>query len=153
MVQVNAKRVALLMAVACLFGAVLGSASTFAVLQRSQRIPTSGIVIGVNVGVFADASATQNMTAISWGSVYPGESIDRTVFVKNTGNAPLTLSMVTANWAPPLAANGSMTVVWNREDAVLSAGQLVAATFTLSVSPDISGVTDFGVNIIVTGSG
>ena len=36
---------------------------------------------------------------------------------------------------------------------VKSATVFFAATFTLSVSPDINGVTDFGVNIIVTGSG
>jgi hypothetical protein len=152
MVQVNAKRVALLMAVACLVGVAFGSVLTFAVLQRNYSIPTSGVVIGVNVDVFADASATQNVTAISWGSVYPGESVDRVVFVKNTGNAQITLSMATAGWTP-LGVNGSMAVVWNREGASLDPGQLVAATFTLSVSPDISGVTDFGVNIIVTGSG
>ena len=150
--QVDARRVALFVVVACLVGAVLGSALTFAVLQRSYSIPTNGMVIGVNVGVFADASATQNATAISWGSMYPGESVNRTVFVKNTGNAPITLSMNTINWAPS-GVNGSIAVAWNREGASLNAGQLVAATLTLSVSPNISGVTDFGVAIIVTGSG
>ena len=152
MVQVDARRVVLFVVVSCLVGAVLGSAVTFAVLQRSYRIPANGMVIGVNVGVFADAAATQNVTAISWGSVYPGESVNRTVFVKNTGNAPITLSMVTAGWTP-MGVNGLIVVAWNREGVSLYPGQLVAATFTLSVSPDINGVTDFGVNIIVTGSG
>jgi hypothetical protein len=36
---------------------------------------------------------------------------------------------------------------------VLNAGQSTAATITLSTSAGISGITDFSVNIIVTGSG
>jgi len=51
--QVGPKRILLLVVTACLAGMVVGSAVTFAVMQRSLSIPTSGIVIGINVGVAA----------------------------------------------------------------------------------------------------
>ena len=150
--QVNSKRVMLFVVTACLIGMVVGSAVTFAVLQRSYSIPTAGMVIGVNVGVFADPTCTQNLTAISWGSVYPGESVSRVVYVKNTGNVPITLSMTTAGWNPA-AANGPISIAWDREGVSLTSGQVVVATITLLMSPSISGITDFSVTIVITGSG
>jgi hypothetical protein len=149
--QVNSKRVLLFVVAACLIGMVVGSAVTFAVLQRSYSISSAGLVIGVNVGVFADSACTQNLTAISWGSVYPGESVSRTVYVKNTGNAPITLSMAAAGWNPA-AANGSISIGWDREGVSLISGQVVAAAITLSASPSMSGM-NFSVTIIITGSG
>lgn len=151
MEQVNSKRVLLFVVAACLIGMVVGSAVTFAVLQRSYSISSAGLVIGVNVGVFADSACTQNLTAISWGSVYPGESVSRTVYVKNTGNAPITLSMAAAGWNPA-AANGSISIGWDREGVSLISGQVVAAAITLSASPSMSGM-NFSVTIIITGSG
>lgn len=152
MEQVNPKRVMLFVVAACLIGMVMGSAVTFAVLQRSYSIPTTGMITSVNVGVFADLACTQSLTAISWGSVYPGESVSRVVYVKNTGNAPITLSMATSGWSPA-NANGPITVAWDREGVSLNPGQVAAATITLSTLASISGIVDFSVNIIVTGSG
>ena len=65
MEQVNAKSVALFVAVACLIGIAIGSAVTFALMQRAYSLPSSGMVVAVNVGVFSDSAATQNLTAIS----------------------------------------------------------------------------------------
>jgi hypothetical protein len=133
-------------------GLVVGSALTYGALQVSLTIPTSGSLFAVNVGVFSDSACTVNLTSISWGAVFPGESVDRTVYVKNTGNTPITLSMTTSGWSPA-AANGPISISWNREGTVLNPMQSTAGTITLSASAGISGITDFSVNIIVTGSG
>ena len=61
-------------------GLVVGSALTYAALQVSFSIPTSGSVFAVNVGVFSDSACTLNLTSISWGAVSSGESVDRTVY-------------------------------------------------------------------------
>jgi archaellum component FlaG (FlaF/FlaG flagellin family) len=89
MEQVNAKRVAIFVVSACLIGMVVGSAVTLAVLNVQRAIPSSGLVVAVNVGVYSDAGCTQNLKTIDWGSVYPGGSVPRTIYVKNTGNAPI----------------------------------------------------------------
>ena len=151
MEQVNSKRVLLFVVAACLIGIVVGSAVTFAVLYSIYSFSSNGKVIGVNVGVFADSACTQNLTAISWGSVYPGESVNRTVYVKNTGNAPITLSMATAGWYPAVA-NGPISIAWDREGVSLTSGQVVVAAITLSTSPSMSGM-NFTVTIVITGSG
>ena len=79
---------------------VVGSAVTLAVLNVQRAIPSSGMVVAVNVGVYSDAACTLNLTSIDWGSVYPDGSAQRTIYVKNTGNAPITLSMTTTSWNP-----------------------------------------------------
>ena len=58
MEQVNAKRVALFVVAACLVGMVVGSAVTFAALNVQRAIPSSGLVMNVNVGVYSDAACT-----------------------------------------------------------------------------------------------
>jgi hypothetical protein len=152
MVQTNAKRIAIFVVSACLIGMVVGSAVTLAVLSAQRAIPSSGMVVAVNVGVFSDAGCTQNLTSIDWGSVYPGSSVPKTIYVKNTGNAPITLSMTTTAWNPTVAA-GQINVAWDKENAVLSPSQSTSATLTLTVSPSISSVTSFSVSIVITGSG
>ena len=152
MEQVNAKRVAIFVLSACLIGMIVGSAVTLAVLNVQRAIPSSGLVVAVNVGVYSDAACTLNLTSIDWGNVYPGGSVPKTIYVKNTGNAPITLSMTTASWNPTIAA-GQINVAWDKENTILNAGQSTSATLTLSVSQNVSGVTSFSMNIIVSGSG
>jgi hypothetical protein len=152
MEQVNAKRVAIFVVSACLIGMVVGSAVTLAVLNVQRAIPSSGLVVAINVGVYSDSGCTLNLTSIDWGNVYPGSSVPRTIYVKNTGNVPMTLSMAASGWNP-VGAAGQITVAWDKENAVLNAGQSSSATLTLSVLQSVSGVTSFSMNIIVSGSG
>src|SRR3990170_2390237 len=152
MEQLNAKRIVIFVVSACLIGMDVGSAVTLAVLSVQRAIPSSGMIVAVNVGVYSDVACTLNLTSIDWGSVYPGGSVSRTIYVKNTGNVPMTLSMTTASWNPAGAA-GQITVAWDKENVILNAGQSTSATLTLSVAQNVSGVTSFSLNIIVSGSG
>ena len=152
MEQINAKRTVIIVVAACFIGMVVGSAVTFAFLTSQKSIPSTGMVLAVNVGVFSDAACTLNLTSIDWGSVYPGGAVPQTIYVKNTGNSPMTLSMTTTSWNPAIAA-GQINVAWDKENVVLNAGQSTSATLTLSVSQNVSGVTSFSMNIIVAGSG
>lgn len=144
--------IAVLAVATCLIGVVVGSAVTLAVMQSAYSIPTSGKVIGVGVGVYADSACMYNLTAISWGNVHPSESVNRTVYVKNLGNTPITLSMATSDWVPSVA-NRSISLTWDMQGVSLEPEHVEAATITLSVSPDVSGITDFSVKITIIGSG
>lgn len=126
--------------------------TTAGLLSVNQSVPTSGVVSSVNVGVYSDSACTQLLTSISWGSVSPGSTVTRTCYVKNTGTASITLSMTTNSWSPP-SAEGPIGLAWDRENTAISSGQVVLATFTLTVSSSISGVTNFSFNVVVTGTG
>jgi archaellum component FlaG (FlaF/FlaG flagellin family) len=128
------------------------TATSAGLLSVSQSVSSSGTVTAINVGVYFDVSCTQTLTSIDWGSVSPGGSVTRIIYVKNTGNAQITLSMTKTNWNPT-AANGPITLTWNREGTTLNPGQSTTATLTLGVSSSISGITTFSVNVVITGSG
>jgi len=130
---------------------LVGSTVTLAVVQRSVSFPTSGLVVGVGVGVYADSGCTQNLTSISWGSVDPGGSAVRTAYVKNTGNTEVSLSMAASGWSPA-EISSQISVTWDREGIALAPGQVVLASFTLSVLPGTAGTT-FSFTAVVTGSG
>jgi len=124
---------------------------TTGLLMSSQTLQSSGIVTAVNVGVYSDSSCTQNLTSINWGSIYPGNSTTRIIYVKNTGSLPVTLAMTPESWVPS-NANTYISLSWNREGTVLTADQSTTATLTLSASPNAGNITTFGFNITITGT-
>ena len=150
--QLKTKHAALLIAAACLIGIAIGSTATSALLNSQRSIPSTGTVLTINVEAYSNPACTLNLTAIDWGNIYPGEPATQTIYVKNTGNAPLTLSMATNTWNPA-NAQGQLTVAWNKEGATLNPTQSSAADLTLTASPTISNVASFTVNIVITGSG
>ena len=126
--------------------------TTAGLLSINQSIPTSGTVSTVNVDVYSNSACTQQLTSISWGSVAPGGTAARTVYVKNTGTNQITLTMTRTNWNPA-NANGPIAVTWDKESTTLTANQIATATLTLSVSSSISGITTYSVDIVITGTG
>jgi hypothetical protein len=110
----------------------------------------SSIITANDLAVYSDISCTQPLTSITWGTILSGGSVEKTIFVKNSGSAPLTLSLSTSNWNPLNAAQ-SITITWNKENAVLGSGQSNAAKITLAVAYSVSGISDFGVTIVIAG--
>jgi len=121
------------------------------VLTSSQTIQSGGTITSVNVGVYSDAGCTQTITSLDWGTLAPGASTTRTIYVKNTGTVPVTLSMTTTSWVPS-NANTYLTVTWNRENTNLAAGTTVAATLTLTASASAGSITTFSFNNVITGT-
>jgi hypothetical protein len=132
--------------------ALMLSLTTLGLLTMSQTLTSSGSITSINVAIFSYSNCTTPVNASSWGIISPGTSASRTVYVKNTGNSQLTLNMCTDVWVPA-GANNSISLTWNKENAQLNADQSTAANLTLTVSPSISGILNFSVNIIISGSG
>lgn len=135
------------------FTAILAvlTVTTAGLLSVSHSISSTGSITAINVGVYSNSACTQELTLIEWGTISPGNSETRIIYLKNTGNAQITLSMASANWNPA-NANGPITVTWNKGGDTLDVGQVATATLTLSVAESISGVTNFSLNIIITGT-
>jgi len=103
----------------------------------------------LTLGIYSDSACTTPITDISWGDLQPGGSTHQTVYIKNTGNVAATLSCTFANWVPSGAAS-YITVVWDKEGAPIAPNESVAATFTLTVSPSITGITTYSVEINIS---
>jgi hypothetical protein len=116
---------------------MLLSISTLGLLTISQTISSSGTITAVNVGVFSDSQCTQPLSSISWGTISPDSSVSSTIYLKNTGNVPLTLNMTTSSWNPTIAGN-SITITWNRENTLLGADQSTPALYALQPRKSIN---------------
>ena len=130
----------------------MGFLSAEALFSSSQALPSSGNIVTVNVGVYSDIACTQELNAFGWGEISPGTSVTHTIYVKNTGNSQVTLSMNAAEWSPA-EANGPMTLAWDKEGTTLLPEEVTTAMLTLSVAQNIvSDITEFSVGIVVTGT-
>jgi hypothetical protein len=122
-----------------------------ALLLAPQAIPRAGAVTSVGVSVYWDSACTNPTTSISWGTVSPGGTTSQTVYVENNDPLPLTLNLECGNWTPT-DASSYLTLSWNCTNYLLSSGSVVAAVLTLAVSPSASQITDFSIDMAITGT-
>ena len=132
--------------------ALAGAVAVTGILTASRTIGSSGTVKAINVEVYWDIEGTNVVSEIDWGSIEPNESVIRTVYVKNTGNTALTLSMTYSGWVPAEAGD-YLTLSWDREGVTVDPDAVLAAVLTLSVSDSISGIENFSFNIVIEGTG
>ena len=122
--------------------------------QTSRTLSSSGsIQIQTSVGlqVYSDAGCNTPLTSLSWGTLEPGGSQNLVCYIRNEGNVAMTLSMYTENWSPANAEN-YLTLSWNYDSNPIDVDVVVQVTLTLSVSPDITGITTFGFDVSIVGS-
>ena len=135
-----------------MFLALLSGIAVSGLLTDSRTIPSAGVIKGINVEVYWDAGCTQNVTSIDWGVPEPGEVVYNTIYVKNSGNALLTLNMTNSGWTPGAAEN-YFTVSWDREGATVDDGEVVQAVLSLDVSGAITGINAFSFDMVIEGTG
>jgi len=137
--------------IAVTIAAILLTVTTAAVLSANQTVPLSGTITAVNLGVYSDSACTQTCTALNVGTLNPGGTATQTIYIKNTGTVPETLTMTANNWNPT-SASSSLTLTWNRQSTVLNAGQSIQATLTLTVASSTGSLTTFSCDVTVTGT-
>jgi hypothetical protein len=151
--------------------ALVSGFSVMGLLQSSERIGASGIVVrpapppdpplpppdppppepSIEIDVYGDEGCTVVLSSVDWGSVEAGGSVDRVVYVKNSGDGGVVLSLLTENWIPEAAADYLM-LSWDYDGGVLGSGGVVGVTLTLDVDSSVSGVDDFGFDIVIVAS-
>jgi hypothetical protein len=103
----------------------------------------------VQLGIYSDSGCTTVLSSIPWGTLDPGSTVTSTIYVKNEGNVPLTLTAQASNWNPA-SAQSFFTFTWNRGGYVLAVGASVQAVLNLTVSSSITGITTFSFDITIT---
>jgi hypothetical protein len=121
-------------------------------LQSSINLSNSGNIKTVGVSAYQDSACTVPLSSWAWGTMDPGSSSTKTMYIKNEGTALVTLNMTTNTWSPSNASS-YITVIWNKESTSVSAGSSVQANVTLSVSSSIAGIPSFTFTLVVTGTG
>lgn len=152
--------------------AVILTAVTAALLNSQASVPSGGTiqatpsptpagggggggggqpVSSINVEIYSDAEATTALTGLQWGTLSPGGTVNRTIYVKNTGNTAETLNMTATEWTPA-EASSVLTLTWDKEGTSLAPGAVVAATISLHVASNPGSVTSFSMNIVISGT-
>lgn len=119
---------------------------------RNQTISNIGSVKTIGVGVYWDQACASPVTSINWGTIEPGLNVNRTVFIRNEGNAAATLSMATSNWNPS-SASSYMTLSWDYGGQTLAVNEVKQVKFKLAVSSSIAGITSFSFDITIAANG
>jgi len=115
----------------------------------STSIKSIGAVRALGVGVYWDENCSRPITVITWGVIDPGSAKNVTIYVRNEGNVPVTISLQTENWEPASAAN-YMSLIWDYNNELINPNEKFKITLTLTVSADIRDITDFSFDIIIS---
>lgn len=118
----------------------------------NRTIANAGSVKTIGVGVYWDQALTNPVSSINWGNIEPGSNVNKTVYIRNEGNAPATLSMTTSNWVPA-SASSYMTLSWNYGGQTLAVNEVRQVILTLAVSSSVTGVTSFSFDITIAANG
>jgi hypothetical protein len=128
--------------------------ASFAVasIQFQASISTSGNIKAVGISVYSDPLGTVVATKIDWGMLEPGQKVNSTLYLKNTSNVPVFVSLAVGNFNP---ASGQtyLACTWNYSGGTLNPGVIVPVTLTLTVASTITGITAFSFDLGITGSG
>ena len=144
------RRKALLLSLLALV--LVGVPAVDAVMSSYRTIHNTGSMKAIGVGIFQDSGCTQALTTVDWGTLEPSSVKNVTMYVKNTGNAPGTLSLQTGNWSPADASSYLM-LSWNYNNVALTVNEVRTVELTLSVSAGITGITGFSFDITIASNG
>ena len=117
------------------------------------RVPSVSAVETVDsVGVYWDAECKNRVYSLEWGNLSPGSTRTISVYMRNEGNEPIILDLLTQNWSPLIAAQ-AMSLSWDYQGYPIYANQVIVTELTLAVSPGIQGVTSFTFDIRIDTEG
>lgn len=121
-------------------------------LHTQSQISSGGRIKAIGVAVYSDSGCTNKLSSIDWGVLEPGENKNVIFYIRNEGNYAVTVSFSTENWSP---SNASLHInlSWDYDGQSINPDEAIEVTFTLEVSSDISGITDFSFDIVIVGSG
>jgi len=123
---------------------------TYGVIFGSKTINNAGNVNIIGVGVYWEASCTNEVSTINWSYVEPGSTQDTTIYIRNEGTITMTMNMTTSNWSSP-QASAYITLNWNREGSQVNPNAVLETVLTLTVSPYVTEMSGFSFDITITG--
>ena len=118
----------------------------------SRTVAYANSMRGVGIGIYWNQGCTNRTLSLDWGPIEPGSNSTVMVYVRNEGDSAVSLWMTTSNWTPSVASS-YLTLSWTYSGRILRAYEVIPIELKMNVSPTVSGITDFGVDIVVTVTG
>lgn len=120
--------------------------------QVSSTLSSVGVLKSIGIGIYEDSNLVNRVDSIDWGIMERGSQKSFTLYLRNEGNFPATLSILSSNWNPSTASS-YVDLSWNYNGQTINAGGYIQTTLTLSISPNAIGINNFGFDITIIGSG
>jgi hypothetical protein len=111
----------------------------------------AGVLKAIGIGAYWDPGLTSKVSTTDWGLLQPGAQKSFTVYVHNEGNSPVTLSLSTSNWTTS-TASAYLALTWNYNGQTIGPSAQMQVTLTLTVSSNITGISNFSFDIIIAAS-
>jgi len=102
----------------------------------------------IGVGFYWDNNCTDPVSFIDWGTIWPGSTVNVTVFVKNEGSQAISLNITAENWTP-IETMSYMTFSSNYMGQTIDLRENLQITLSLTTSPYIEEITSFSFDISV----
>jgi hypothetical protein len=123
------------------------------VLYYQSTLHAHGQIKTVACAAYADANGTQPITDIDWGILTPNSVLNVTIYLKNTGNAPVNWTMTTQNWNPTNASTYISTTADFKGAINTPPNAIIPCVLTETIATNITGITTYSYDILITASG
>jgi uncharacterized membrane protein len=130
---------------------IANSQFIYGLLASAFTLGNTGIVKSPNINVYSESGCINEVSSIDWGSLDPGASRSITVYINNTGNIDLRLSLNTERWNPQNATT-YINLAWNYSGALIRPKEAMPITLTLTISSSTKGITNFSFDILIIGT-
>jgi len=148
----TARRVLGVLGIALAVGLVVTNAgSIYGLLSAVFPIGATGRVVTININVYWEVECMNEVSSINWQTLEPGASRIVTIYVRNTGDVPMSLGLSTDNWSPQ-NAEPYIGLYWDYTGGTLQPANVVRVRLTLMVSENAQGVANFSFDILITGT-
>jgi len=128
-------------------------------LESKSLVIPSGVNVeiitppGVEVGIYWDSGCSMLVSSIDWGSMKPGSSKNVILYIRNEGDAAITLYLEATNW-DPIDGSDYIDLSWDLIGGKsVNPDEVARATLTLDVSSNIKGISRSNFDIIITARG
>ena len=118
-------------------------------ITDQQITSSTGVTASVNLGVYLDNTATQEVTSIDWGVVYPDDQAQQLIYIQNVGNVNCQLLLNTSDWTPPEAQH-LIIVTWDYNGTRIEPSTILQVTLSLNTSAQLGNIEQFDFKIIIT---
>jgi hypothetical protein len=149
---------------------LFGSISVLGLLQSTESVSTLDINIPISstpptyppppppppepktvFTIYGDSSCTKAISEIKWGPIEIGGQVSKTIYVKNSCDQNITLSLYIENWDPVESSN-YMNLSWDYDGSSVEPGSTIEVTLTLTVDPSTTEIEKFSFQILIIGS-
>lgn len=119
-------------------------------MQKTKILKYLGKIKWIKWNLWKDEALTESIESIDWGILDQGQSKTLEAYLENIGY-PAAFSMHPTNWNPQNAGD-YIAITWDAEGKTLSSGETFKTILTISVSNQITNISEFSVDVTITGT-